>query len=196
VSETIDARGLACPQPVIKTREALASDSGEIEVLVDNNAARENVTRFASGKGCDVRVEEESGFYRLFISSCREARALGQGMQEAAGETRNLIVLSCDVMGSDEELGRILIRTFLDTMCEGERLPWRLVLFNRGILLALEEAETMEALRNLEGIGVEVLVCGTCLDYFKAKDRLGAGRVSNMYEIVETMLMATNCVTI
>ncbi len=196
MSEIIDARGLACPQPVIKTREALASDSGEIEVLVDNDAARENVMRFASGKGCDVRAEEESGFYRLFISGCREARALGQVMQEAAGETRNLIVLSCDVMGSDEELGRILIRTFLNTMCESERLPWRLVLFNRGILLALEEAETMEALRNLEGIGVEILVCGTCLDYFKAKDRLGAGRVSNMYEIVETMLMATNCVTI
>lgn len=194
--QLVDARGMACPAPVMRTRDALRSGAKELEVLVDNEAARENVTRFASSQGCDVRVEQEGGFSRLIISGGREAEASPQ--ETAAGEkgARNLVILSSDVMGRNEELGSILMKSFLNTMCESDQLPWRLVLFNRGVLLALKKADTVTALSNLERTGVEILVCGTCLDYFQAKERLGAGRVSNMYEIVDAMLMATNSVTI
>ncbi|OFW55403.1 MAG: hypothetical protein A2W01_06680 [Candidatus Solincola sediminis] len=192
MSKVVDARGLVCPQPVVRTREALGS-ADEIEVLVDNKTARENVSRFASNKGCAVRVEKESGFYRLIITGRAET---GEQTREPGEETRNVIILSSELMGPDEELGRVLMRTFLNTMCESESFPWRLVLFNRGVLLALEGEDTAEALANLACLGVDVLVCGTCLDYFKVKECLAAGRVSNMYEIVETMLMATNSATI
>jgi selenium metabolism protein YedF len=196
MSEIIDARGLTCPQPVMRTRDALESGAEEVEVLVDNAAARENVSRFASSRGCQVRVEEEPGSYRIILSGCPEARGKTQPAEVICSDTRNLVVLSTDAIGKDEELGRILMKAFLNTICEGERIPWRLVLLNRAVLLALEDAETREAVANIESAGVEVLVCGTCLDYFNAKERLAAGRVSNMYEIVETMLMASNSVTI
>lgn len=201
MEEVVDARGLPCPTPVVKTREALQRGCQRLEVLVDNPTARDNVTRFAASQGCSVEVSEEDGMFHLYIM--REG-----GPEEAACATvtaespspsgeKRVVVLSSDVMGrGEEELGRILMKAFLNTLAESERRPWRLVLFNRGVLLAVEGADTLPALKELASRGVEVLVCGTCLDYFGAKDKVAAGTVSNMFEILETMLVASNSVTV
>ncbi len=201
MSEQIDARGLACPAPVTKTRDALRYGARDIEVLVDNAAARDNVRRFASSQGCQVQVEEEGDLFRVVINSPpAPGESPGMAIEVPASmgaERKTVIVLSGDVMGrGEDELGRILIKAFLNTMAESETLPWRVILFNRGVLLAIEGAETTEALINLDELGVEILVCGTCLDYFGVKDRLAAGMVSNMYEIQSTMLMATNSLSV
>ncbi len=197
----VDARGLPCPTPVVKTREALQRGCQRLEVLVDNPTARDNVTRFAASQGCSVEVSEEDGMFHLYImreggpeeAVCATATAESPS---PSGEKR-VVVLSSDVMGrGEEELGRILMKAFLNTLAESERRPWRLVLFNRGVLLAVEGADTLPALKELASRGVEVLVCGTCLDYFGAKDKVAAGTVSNMFEILETMLVASNSVTV
>ncbi len=197
----VDARGLPCPTPVVKTREALQRGCQRLEVLVDNPTARDNVTRFAASQGCSVEVSEEDGMFHLYImreggpeeAACATATAESPS---PSGEKR-VVVLSSDVMGrGEEELGRILMKAFLNTLAESERRPWRLVLFNRGVLLAVEGADTLPALKELASRGVEVLVCGTCLDYFGAKDKVAAGTVSNMFEILETMLVASNSVTV
>lgn len=196
MAELIDCRGLACPEPVVQTRKAMDAGAASLEVLVDNETARENVSRFASSRGCDVEVKAEAGVFRVTISGCHKAS--GPSLEEASGkeQTRNLIIISNDVIGNEDSLGRILMRSFLSTLNESEVIPWRLILMNRGVLLSLQEADTRESISSLEDAGVDILVCGTCLDYFDAKSRLGAGRVSNMYEITETMLMATNTVTL
>lgn len=199
MSREIDARGLACPAPVMKTRDALKGGAGEIQVLVDNPTARDNVSRFASSQGLEVKVAEEGDCFRITITGAREAaetRVGADAVREEA-ERRTVVVLSQDIMGrGDEELGTILIKAFMNTLAESDTLPWRILLFNRGVILAAREAETVEALKNLEQSGVEILVCGTCLDYFGLKEKLAVGTVSNMYDILTTMLTSTNSVTI
>jgi len=197
MAEIVDARGLACPEPVVKTRSALKGGARDIEVLVDNPTARDNVCRFASSQGCEVEVSEEEDIFRIAVTG--PASEAGTGADTAAGDagTRRVIALASDTMGrGDEELGGILIKAFLSTLADSDQPPWRMVFFNSGVKLALEGADTVQSLRNLESIGVEMLVCGTCLDYFGVKEELGVGAVSNMYDILTTMLSATNSITI
>ncbi|MBC7230491.1 MAG: sulfurtransferase-like selenium metabolism protein YedF [Actinobacteria bacterium] len=194
MKERVDARGLACPAPVVRTKEALKGGATEIEVLVDNPTARDNVCRFASSQGCVSEVFEEEGGFRIAITRGSEEAGAESGPGHAE---RAVVVLSSEVMGrGEDELGRILVKAFLNTLAESDPPPWRVVLFNRGVLLAVEGGDGVEALSNLRDMGVEVLVCGTCLDYFQARERLAVGTVSNMYDILTTMLSATNSVTI
>ncbi len=196
MGELLDARGLACPGPVVRTRGALKAGAHELEVLVDNPTARDNVCRFASSQGCRVEVAEEGRDFRIAIS--REAEGTETPRPSAAEtEQRIVVILLSDVMGrGDDELGRVLLKAFLNTLLESDPLPWRMVLFNRGAMLAVEGEATVEALSKLHEAGVEILVCGTCLDYFCVKERLAVGEVSNMYEILSTMQVATNTLTI
>ncbi len=205
MSEVIDARGLACPAPVVKTRNALNAGATDMEVLVDNPTARDNVSRFAASRGCSVKLVEEGTGFRLLVtapSGAAEtpgtaAEAPGQAGVSPGGGGKTVVVMTGDTMGrGNDELGKILVQAFLNTLAESESPPWRLVLFNRGVCLAVEGADTVEALSNLAGMGVEILACGTCLDFFGLKEKLAVGRVSNMYEILDTMLMATNSVSI
>ncbi len=199
MGEIVDARGLACPAPVMKTRDALRGGATLVEVLVDNYTARDNVSRFATSQGCTVEVAEEGECFRITVSRS-EAPAEESAAATSAGspsEERKVVVLSSDIMGrGDRELGRVLIRAFLNTLLEGDTVPWRVVLFNSGVLLAVEGAETLQALQNLSSLGVEILVCGTCLDFFGLKEKAAVGTVSNMYDILSTMLAASNSVTI
>jgi selenium metabolism protein YedF len=199
MSELVDARGLACPAPVVKTRSALKGGATDIEVLVDNPTARDNVCRFASSQGFETSVIEEAGYFRIGLTG---TGALPKDVEEemitcepAGGKT--VVVLSSDIMGrGDDELGKILIKAFLNTLAESDPPPWKIVLFNRGVLLAAQGEDTVEALSNLSSLGVEILVCGTCLDFLGIKDKVAVGTVSNMYDILTTMLTATNSITV
>ena len=195
MSEQVDARGLACPAPVVKTRDALKGGADEIEVLVDNPTARDNVCRFASSQGCTSDVTEEAGIFRITVHN-PEGRPQVPAAEEGA-EQRTVVVLAEDIMGrGSPELGKILIKAFLNTLAENDPPPWKIVLFNRGVMLAVEGEDTVQALSNLHSMGTEILVCGTCLDFFGLKERVAVGLVSNMYDILTTMLAATNSVTI
>ncbi len=197
MQERIDARGLACPAPVVKTRDALNKGARDIEVLVDNPTARDNVSRFAASQGCQVGVEENGGVFRIIISNPSELKEGQALLGDVTQEQRSVVVLSDDSMGRGErELGAILIKAFLNTLSESDPPPWRLVLFNRGVLLSEDGADTVAALQRLCHAGVEILVCGTCLDFFGIKGKVAVGTVSNMYDILTTMLAATNTVTI
>jgi selenium metabolism protein YedF len=188
---TLDARGLACPQPVVLTKQALQGGNGPLRVLVDNPAARDNVTRFARSQGCEVALREEDfGFSLELTPGAGEAVAPGAG-------GAHLFVLSSDFMGKvDNDLGRLLIKAFLNTLADRDDLPSHLILFNSGVALACGEAETVASLERLEGRGVSILACGTCLDFFGLKQELRAGVVSNMYEIVDALAGAGKCITI
>jgi selenium metabolism protein YedF len=191
MNDVVDARGLACPEPVVMTRRALQDAAGPLNVLVDNPTARDNVTRFAASQGCRVTVDEEDYGFRLEITpGTAEAAAAG-------GSGTCLFVISGDFMGKVEgDLGRVLIKAFLNTLAERDDLPSHLVLFNTGVALACGKAETVGALKRLEDRGVTILACGTCLDFLGLKETLKAGIVSNMYEIVETLASTERCITI
>ncbi len=208
--KSIDARGLACPQPVIMVRRAL-SEGGldEVEVVVDNEPARENVLRFLEFCGAAHPAVASRGAVHAISATVtppmiERARAGGSDAAPSPAPTPadarysdKTLFLSADRIGrGDDDLGRLLVRGLLYALAELPRPPRTLVLMNSGVRLAAERDDTIELLAKLEARGVEVLACGTCLDYFHLVGKLRAGRVSNMYEIAERFLDPGQVVTI
>ncbi|HXZ35954.1 MAG TPA: sulfurtransferase-like selenium metabolism protein YedF [Thermodesulfobacteriota bacterium] len=189
----LDCRGMSCPQPVLETKKALQkSPSGEILVLVDNPASKENVRRFAESQGYRVDISDERGTFQL-----RLQKAEGPGKDPAdeerkvEGETPSVVFIESDSIGrGSEELGRILMRSFLHTLAEGDFKAAKIIMVNSGVKLTCEGSEVLEDLRHLSRQGAEILSCGTCLDYFGLKTKLQVGRVSNMYEILSSLAQA------
>ena len=108
-----------------------------------------------------------------------------------------VVTVSSDQMGrGDDELGHVLIRSFLHTLGEVEPAPDVVILFNNGVKLAVEGSAALEDLGRLERAGVRILLCGTCLGHFGLKDQVAAGEVSNMYAISGTMLGAAKVVNL
>jgi selenium metabolism protein YedF len=191
----IDCSGLACPRPVLEARKRLQETSSPFTVLVDNPTARDNVSRFARSSGCGVEVNDESGKYLLTVTPPESpAGSELPGGARAAPVSINrkrVMVISADEIGRGErELGLTLMKMFLYTATQSDTPPSTMIFMNSGVRLVTENEETSAHVAGLEKAGVEVMVCGTCLDYYGLKDELRAGRVSNMYEIQSAMLGA------
>ena len=198
VTETVDARGLACPQPVIQTRKAM-QQAERVRTLVDSETSMTNVSRMAEKAGWQVDVVTEGDEFQIELIKgdvAPEAAPLPVGKAEVVSGPLVLAV-SSDVMGRGEaELGAILMRGFFHTLGEVEPLPQTIIFFNTGAKLACEGSPVLDDLRALESQGIEVLVCGTCLGYFELKEALAVGQVSNMYDIAEAMLRAGKVVNL
>jgi selenium metabolism protein YedF len=188
----IDARGLPCPQPVIKTKQALEEiESGQITVLVDSPESRENVRRFAQSQGCQVAIREEDGVFYLDITKEVSPRA------ELKTGGSQVILITSDQLGvGDERLGEILMKAFLNTLWDYEPKPAKLLFINNGVRLTTEGSEVLETLALLEKKGVQIFSCGTCLEYYNLREKLRVGLVSNMYAIVDALLQATKVIKI
>ena len=198
MAKTVDARGLACPRPVIMTRNAL-QEGDAVTTIVANETAQHNVTRMAEKAGCTVQTEKrEDGIY-LHIS--REGTSLEEAIPQPARAPVGgplVLVIPSEFMGRGEhpELGQILIRGFFHTLGEVEPLPDTIIFFNNGVKLVVEDSPVLEDLQCLCERGVEILVCGTCLGYYELKEKIAVGEVSNMYTIAETMLNAGKVVSL
>jgi selenium metabolism protein YedF len=196
--ETVDARGLPCPQPVMNTRNAM-KESAEVVTIVDNEAAQGNVTRMAEKSGATVEAEKHEGGIRLTIT-----REVGAAEAVKAEETETppgglvVLVVSSEFMGRGEhdELGHILMRGFFHTLGEVNPVPEAVIFFNSGVKLVVEGSAVVEDLRALVDEGVHILACGTCLGYYELEDEVAVGEVSNMYTIAETMLTAGRLVSL
>ena len=188
---TLDARGLPCPQPVILARKALAEGGFDIlEVTVDDAASRENLLKFGAYAKCLVEAVDEGGLTRICLtpqgSAPAPALAAACPLPDggAGGGPVEVVLLSADGIGQgDPDLARLLMRGFLYTLTEAERVPRRLLLMNSGVRLAVEGSESLANLQKLEARGVEVLACGTCLEFFGLTSCLAVGGITNMYEI-------------
>lgn len=190
---TVNAMGDNCPIPVIKTKKAMDALTGPetIEVLVDNEIAVQNVTKMAKGAGGEVSSEKlgEASF---------KVTVKMQGAPENASEedpactsdarSNTIVVVASDRMGEgNDELGKVLIKSFIFAVTQLEQLPKTMLFYNGGATLTTEGSDSLEDLKSLEAQGVEILTCGTCLDYYGLKDKLAVGGVTNMYSIVEAM---------
>lgn len=193
MAETIDAKGLACPQPVVLTKKALET-SDTVMITVDNETARENVTRLGEKLGCAVHVENgDSGTFNLTLSKSGDIPATLEtstpGKSSVTGP--NVFVISASTMGSgDDELGALLMKAFIHTIFDLDYLPDSLIFYNTGVKLAVKDSDILDDLKKLESEGVEILVCGTCANFFNIKDDIAVGIVSNMYDIAGTMSKA------
>ena len=95
----------------------------------------------------------------------------------------------------NDELGDVLMRAFLHTICLEKAKPDVLIFYNTGVKLTVQGSEVLDDLKEMAAAGVELLVCGTCLNYFEIKDQLAVGIVSNMYDIAQTMSRAGRLLT-
>ena len=193
----VNAIGDACPIPVVKTLNALKElgGAGTVQTLVDNEIAVQNLTRLAESKGCTIETEKRSE--KEFCVTITTAGAVAAAENEEssctvpAAKKKTVVVVSADHMGEgSEELGRILIKGFLFALTQQEHLPSTVLFYNGGAKLTTEGSASLEDLKTLEANGVEILTCGTCLDYYGLKDKLAVGGVTNMYVIVEKQMQA------
>ena len=191
---TVNAMGDNCPIPVIKTKKAMQELNGPetIEVLVDNEVAVQNVTKMAVAAGGEVTSEKTGeNAYKVMIA----AKGTNEGAEvsedsccapEVKGDT--IVVVSSDRMGSgNDELGKVLMKGFIFAVSQLDTLPKTMLFYNGGATLTTENSDSLKDLKEMEAQGVEIMTCGTCLDYYNLKDKLAVGTVTNMYSIVETM---------
>ena len=194
MEKIIDCRGLACPLPVVNAKKAAeAMNRGDVlTVLVDNEIAVQNLTRFAEHKGfgvsADKRGEKE---YAVIMSISGDAVESKEEEVACVMDSRRkgmLVVLSGNVMGTgDGKLGTSLMKAFVFALTKQDQLPDTILCYNSGAYLTCEGADTLEDLKLLESEGVTILTCGTCLDFYGLKEKLAVGGVTNMYDIVERM---------
>lgn len=191
MNREIDCRGLNCPQPVINTKKALDEmKAGSIITIVDNEVAKENVKKLAQKMNTLVDVEEKDGNYYITLTKGEEGVQPIENIQPVVqkGNGEFVILIGNDKMGTgEEELGNILIKGYLYTMTEVEPRPDKLIFVNNGVKLACIGSPSIEHLKRLEEMGVEIMSCGTCLDYYHLKEQLQVGNISNMYTIVESL---------
>jgi len=193
VTTVVDARGLACPQPVILTRQAMQDGADRVTTLVDGESAVINVSRMAEKAGWQVNVIEQEGEFRIEMQRGDDAprEEAREAVPSGAVGGPLVLVVSADVMGrGNDDLGGILIRGFFHTLGEVQPRPQTIIFFNTGVRLVCEGSPVLDDLRALEAEGVDLLACGTCLGYFELKEKLAVGQISNMYDIAETMLSA------
>ncbi len=195
MTKHLDLKGKPCPTPVVETKKALDEiDEGIVVVEVDNEVSKNNVERFAKKYGCSVEVEKKDNIFILTITKGFTCE-LPQEDNKEKGEY--LLFINKNSMGvGDEELGKILIRAFFKTLIDNPKKPERIVFVNSGVFLTVEGSEIIEELKILnEKFNIEILVCGTCLDYYNVKDKIKVGIISNMFDIQNTLIEAEKIVT-
>lgn len=198
--EKIDARGLSCPAPVLETKAAVEQHHPrQIEVIVDNEPAKQNVSRFLNSQGYQTEVKQEGDLFVVTGTGDGEpipvqAPAAKAPQTDAA---KIMVMVAADRMGNgDDELGGKLMINFIKTLKEmGDEL-WRLVFVNSGVKLTIDGAATLDDLKELEDSGLMILVCGTCLDHFNLLDQKQVGQTTNMLDIVTAMQLADKVINI
>lgn len=186
----VDAIGQVCPVPIIMTKNALKDiEEGQVEVSVDNRISLENLQKMSKEMGYDYTVEESGDIFKIVINKMRESVELRES------EENTVVVIDSLYMGKgDVELGRILMKGFIYTLSEMEELPKTILFYNEGVKLAIEGAESLQDLKSLEERGVEILSCGTCLNFYGITEKLRVGSVTNMYTILERQMKATRVI--
>lgn len=188
----VNAVGFVCPVPVIMTKKALNEIAeGEIEVLVDNETAKQNLEKLAKELGYEFKsCKLEENFQVVINKKPNEDK-------KETKEENIVVVIDSDQMGKgDEELGKILVKGFIYSLTEMETLPKTVILYNKGVLLATVNENTIEDLKKLESMGVEVISCGTCANYYHVQDKLQVGSLTNMYTIVDRQFKATKLIRV
>ena len=195
----VDARGDACPLPVVKAKNAIKelNGAGQVEVLVDNEIAVQNLTKMAQQKGYASSAEKRAAQEYRVVLTVGDAAAETPAPAVCAPDTRTdtVVAIGSNQMGvGAEELGKTLLKVFVFALTQQDQLPRTVLFYNGGASLTCEGSPMLEDLKTLEAEGVEILTCGTCLNYYGLTEKLAVGGVTNMYVIAEKLTQAGNVV--
>lgn len=180
----IDARGHACPKPVIMAEEALSKiQEGIVEILVDNEASVGNLTRFAKKNAFYSETTKENNYWRIKIVKGYPCEISEE--EKKVTEKDILLVIASDSMGKEEELGKILMKAFFETMKVTKEIPHTMFFLNAGVKLTTINEEIIPILKDIEAMGVEIFSCGTCLKYYNLESELKVGYRGTTNHIIE-----------
>lgn len=198
--ETLDATGMACPLPVIKTKKLLAEHDA-VETIVDNEIATQNLKKLADQLGYGYQCAKESAKkYTVVITKDAQhqepiAHDASEEQTLATAPDAYTVVIDTDVMGrGSDELGRTLIKSFIYSLTEQDVIPQKVICYNGGVHFTCEGSDALEDLKGLADKGVEIYSCGACLNFYDLTEKLAVGEVTNMYSIVEMIRTANKVV--
>ncbi len=200
----LDCKNIECPGPVLKTKQAIEEQGAKhIIVIVDNDAAVENVTRLFNYFSFEVSVESDG------LTSTIEGKSDGTEIKPSSSGKKNetnhkkqgsqkiMVMIGSSTIGNgDDELGAKLMTNFLKTLNEMGKDLWRLVFVNNGVKLTVEDSNNLSILKDLEKNHAHVLVCGACLTHFNLLDKKAVGETTNMLDIVTSMQVADKVINL
>lgn len=193
----VNAKGLACPQPVVVTKNALGEiEEGEVVVTVDSELARENVKRMAESEGCSVSIEDQGDdVYSLHITKVGSA-ALSQEIaaEKQLSQEPLVYLFDSDFIGTNRELGKVLVNGFLNAITSLPKRKSTIIVISNGVRLVTSGSYVLDTLKKFEQTGFTILICGTCLDFFKIREKVEVGTISNALEIMEALTNAAKVV--
>jgi selenium metabolism protein YedF len=194
----VDTRGKRCPAPIIETKKALKeSPAGEVfSVLTDNKTSFLNVSRFLTDNGIRFTVTESSSVWTFEVNN-ETGRTDTTPAEDYCNTGTNhgnggyAVAVTSEFMGQgDDKLGKLLIRSFFVALSVMEELPSVIVFYNSGVKLASEGSDVKELVTELESRGVEVILCGTCVDYYGLVNDTSFGKTGDMYQILQKLAAA------
>ena len=194
----IDAKGKNCPMPVIMAKKEIDAGVKFFEIEVDNKIAVENLKKLANSQGFTTTIKEDNGNFKIDFSNgceeCEEVLAKVEGKKPLGNWS---IFVNKEIIGAgDDELGKSLMKMFIYTISEGDDLPKSILFMNGGVKVPTLNEQAIEHLKVLEDKGVELLVCGACLNFYGIEEKLQVGKISNMYDITNAMKDASKVITI
>lgn len=219
--KTINAKGKACPEPVMMTKAEVERGETELDVLLDNPVSAFNVMHFLEGNGFSVQLKDDDGTIAISARKSEqpskaalfkkqpavpeqeaEVSAMPQTATPSQAQSPKLpsgkfsVLITGQALGRTPELGEVLMKNFLGALSQMERPPLVVALVNDGVKLSLYDSSSCDHLKNLEKKGVSIMVCGTCVNYFNIMDHVGVGSVSHMLDIIKTLDCADKVMTI
>lgn len=206
MDKTIDARGLACPQPTVLTKALVERGEKAFEIIVDNDVAKENIERVAAREGYKIKeTREGTDIWVQMIKQDQHDDIVKETPQEQTEAPKTcsfevaaptVIVINAGFIGSDDELGSILMKGFLYSLTEVSPQPQAIILMHSAVKLAVSGSDHLENLEILGKQGIDILVCAMCLDYYGLKGQAALGTTSNMYDIVMHMINAGHIISL
>lgn len=190
MNHIIDCKGLKCPQPVINTKKYFDSlEEGSATIIVDNDVANSNIAKFAQSNGLESSFDFKDGLYYIKVSKACNCIPMN------FADNNFVIVVSTDKLGvGSDDLGSTLMKSYFYALSESDRLPTDIIFLNGGVKLTVEDSDSLQSIKVLENKGVNILSCGTCLDFYNLKEKLAVGEITNMYTIVEKMNSSSNTI--
>jgi selenium metabolism protein YedF len=197
----VDTRGQKCPKPIIETRKALRESlAGEtFQVLTDNNTSYSNISRFLADHKIRFTVSEEGEIWTFQITNETDgtiSTPVANRLREKTPDSSGIgfgVAVSSEFMGQgDDDLGRQLMSSFFISLNCMDEIPGVIAFYNSGVRLALKDSPILDTLNELEKKGTEIIICGTCVDHYKIGDRIGVGKIGDMYYITQKLAASGN----
>jgi len=208
MNKVIDAKGKNCPMPVIMAKKEIDGGNNSFVVEVDNNIAVQNLQKLANSQGFITELKEDNEIFKVYFSKSSDATSSDKECEECneildkIEENKNAletwsVFIGKEIIGAgNEELGKSLMKMYFYTISEGDDLPKSVLFMNDGVKVPTLNEQAIEHLKDLEKKGVEILVCGACLNFYGLEENLKVGKVSNMYDITNRMKEASKVITL